>query len=352
MNYLNTSLNWEEFFIQEAVELEETMKLLDSTELEKSKLRICFENNLLEWAQYEKWTMAELGCSSLKMTVSDEDLEKYIQSAKMTKETYSNYDFWSEDLIPLFIWDNQLIILGLQFNEKLLMIENHIFILTPPHVLSYITIRLGNEIQTQSAPEKIKNQEDSKAMTTKSILDGVNIDISAPNISFDATEMTSMFGDASLSADRTSDTVVGPLINTPGESNPSASLWDFITERHQEYSFEVKKQYGAFVILKIDQFKTKVFKMDPDLARKGISSLIFEYNLTQSNAFKKVFESGKTESFSLNQLDMNLAKYTQACITPLKRGKATVGFFIGFKNDALSQDDKNLLDDLAREVAS
>ena len=47
MNYLNTSVNWEEFFIQEALELEEKMKHFDHQSLNKSKLLIAFENQIL-----------------------------------------------------------------------------------------------------------------------------------------------------------------------------------------------------------------------------------------------------------------------------------------------------------------
>jgi hypothetical protein len=331
MDDLNNSVNWEEFFIQEAVELEEKMKSLDVDSLNKSKLRLCLENNILEWPVYERWCMSRLGCSSLKMSVTDEDLEKFIDSAKMSQETYSNYDFWSEDLIPLMTWDNQIIILGIQYNEKLVAIENHIFILAPPHLLSSISLKLfdSNMIKNENSDEI---SEDSKSLT-ESNLDGINFDISAPQFKFDPNEMVS-------------------VISPSQAVEKKGAIWELISERHHEYNFEAKKQFDAFIILKIVQNKINVFKMDQELSKKGVSNMIFECNLDSSKPFKKVFDTGRTELFLLEELNMKLAPFKHLCITPLKIGKSTVGFFIGFKTENPSAQDKLLLEELANELAS
>ena len=129
-------------------------------------------------------------------------------------------------------------------------------------------------------------------------------------------------------------------------------IWEFISERHQEYSFEIKKQFDAFVVLKINSKKTQVFKMDADLGRQGVNHMIFEYNLEADGPFKNIFDSGRSDTFSMKQLDMYLGDFQQACITPLKRGNKTVGFFMGFKKGPMSQQDKVLLEELAEESAS
>ena len=142
MNYLNASVNWEEFFIQEALELEEKMKHFDHESLNKSKLLIALENNILEWSKYETWFCSQTGCSSFKVGTATDQLNNFVAASKQTYDTYSNHDFWNTNLIPLMIWDNQVFVLGINFPDQLMKIENHVFILTPPHILSFFADKI------------------------------------------------------------------------------------------------------------------------------------------------------------------------------------------------------------------
>ncbi len=316
MNYLNTTVNWEEFFIQEALELEEKMKNFDHSSLDKPKLLIALESNILKWTSYETWFCAETGCCSFKSSISEQEISHLIVSAKDSVDIYSNHGIWDEQLIPLMTWNDHIYVLGLHYPTKLMALKNHVFILTPPHILQLFSKNIFDQPELETEVES-----DSK---TYSILEGLDFNISAPSISFGKQDK--------------------------GESERTA-IWEFISERHEEFSFEAKKHFSAFMVLRIENSKTKVFKMDSDLEKDGINSLIFEYNLNDENPFKKVYQTGSSESFSLTQLGIGVNNFKYACITALKRGDTVVGFLVGFKAANLSEKDTTLLEDLAKESA-
>lgn len=390
MNGLNKSAlkttQWEEFFLQEALELEDKMKTLDVDSLNKSKLRICLEHRILDWNEYAQWYMSQKGCSSLKPNLGHEEISQLAGYAQKAEIEYSTYDFWGSDLIPLLNWDNKLIVIGLQYNEKLLAVGEHIFILSPPEILVSITRKIADQkILSRSAEEiPVDPVEISDA------LEGLNFNQAAPKISFTLIQPPSApVSDEPISivtepvaAMSTPTPVVSPIVPpqpaTPvatvapappvvavpeAPSSPSVfssaakpesvdKIWDFISERHQEYSFEVKKQFDAFLVLKVLNNKTNIFKMDPDLSRQNINPMIFEYNLELDGPFKSIYNSKRADVFSMQQLEIRLNDFKHAYIAPLIRGTHIVGFFVGFKKNALSQQDKNLLAELAVEAAS
>ncbi len=315
MNYLSTNVNWEEFFIQEALELEEKMKNFDHDSLNKPKLLIALESEILSWEKYEAWFCSETGCASFKVKTINHQLESLIAGAKAATEIYSNHEIWNSTLQPLLVWDNQVFVMGLSYPPKLMGIENHVFILTPPRVLAFFAEALSG--QKDAPMEEV-------SVSAESILEGIDFDIPAPKINF----------------------------NSGAENSDSkTNIWDFISERHDEYSFEAKKHFSAYMVLKVVNKKTKVFKMDSDLEKDGVNSSIFEYNLNEENPFQKVFNSGQSESFSLTQLGITIKNYKYACITALQRGDQVMGFLLGFKNQNLSEKDQVLLEDLAKESA-
>lgn len=351
MAYLNISAQWEQFFIQEAVELEEKMKSLDIDSLNKSKIRICLENNILNWPQFEKWMMSELGCCSLKSTIAEEEIQKFLGAAKQAQELYSSHDFWNEDLIPFIIWNDQLIVLGLQYNENLVAIDNHIFILAPPQILSDIVSRLADpEIKAESYA---LSEEASSGN-----LDGFDMNIAAPDISFKTSEILSMFPDPKAEVAAEKEFVFSSATATPTAKqsvksvSKDDSIWNMISDRHDEYTSEVKKQFDGFIVLQISQNKTEVFKMDTDLSKKALNPIIFQYGLDQDSPFKKVFESGVSAVFPVSQLNIKIGGFEHACITPLRRGPSIIGFFVGFKISAPSEAGRDLLEELAEETAS
>lgn len=92
--------------------------------------------------------------------------------------------------------------------------------------------------------------------------------------------------------------------------------------------------------------------MDPELAADNVNEQLFNYSLREENPFKRVYESGQYESFSISQLGLNLKNFKYACITALKSGKKVVGFLVGFKDKNLSEIDQLLLEELAKETAA
>ena len=340
MNQVSMNVKWEEHFISEAVELEEKMSSFDIESLSKSKIRLSLENNILSWDKYESWALQSYHCSSLKSNVQENILKNFAVNAQQAFDIYSNYDFWNEDLLPVLIWDNHLIVLGLQYNENLVKIENHIFILAKPEVLSYFSKLLFKSQNTEDELEKLERSYSQ----TVSRIEGLEIDAAPPPLDLNFTDIKF---DATATNFKNIKRVAEPIQDIAEATN----IWDFISERHDEYCFEAKKQFTAYVVLKVNDGKTEVFKMDPDLEKEQINEKLFEYKLTDQNPFAKVHDSGVSESFNANQLNLNLLNFKYVCITALKRDNKVVGFLVGFKSGNLSENDQVLLEDLAKEAA-
>ncbi len=370
MDYLKTNLKWEDFFATESAELQEKMQSLDMDTLSKSKLRLAVENNILDWNKYESWVLEHIGCASLKPDIPETVLESLAENLQNTLDAYSAFDCWSEDLLPVLMWDSQVIVFGLQYNEKLVSIPNHIFILAPPELLTLISKKISKDEEKPETESKTANE---KADATASGIEGLAFDLKP--LSFD-------FKDLSRSNTPSEQTNTAPLyieqthtkkidlgptdtntisatqftnsqITAEGTKTKSEKeIWEFINERHNEYSFEVKKQFTAYLVLKVDYDKTRVYKMDPDLAAENVNEQLFNYSLREENPFKRVFESGQYESFSVSQLGLNLKNFKYACITALICGKKVVGFLVGFKDKNLSEIDQMLLEELAKETAA
>jgi hypothetical protein len=341
MDYLKTNLKWEDFFVQESLELEEKMPSFDIDALSKSKLRISLENSILDWKKYESWTLENLGCASLKIEVNKSILKNFSANSKQAYSAYSNHMIWNEDLLPIFIWENQLVVFGLQYNENLVAIENHIFILAPPEVLTYFSKIIFDE----DGNHELEDMEKSHSRTASRIEGIEMLDIQPPSMDFKDLSL-----DTVVPAQRKAPaTELNQMANEPINE---VTIWDFITERHDEYSFEAKKHFSGYVVLKIENNKTKIFKMDPDLEKKHLDKKVFEYILTEGNPFYSVYNSGESESFSVSQLGLKLLNFKYVCITALKRGDKVVGFLVGFKDNNLSESDQALLEDLAKESAA
>ena len=378
MDYLKTNLKWEDFFTKESVELDEKMQSLDMESLSKSKLRLSLENNILDWHKYESWALENLGCASIKPDISSSVIESFSKNLQDTLETYSTHDCWGEDLMPIMTWDKQVIVFGLQYNENLIAIPNHIFILAPPQILTALAKKL---FKNEDAHEVTEKESKEKTELTASGIEGLSLE--TPPLTFDfkdlshkqdrsehtntkpiATELTGtkkivveQTSTKSMPTDHTSTFSMTQFTNSAIAADGTKiknekEIWEFINERHSEYIFEVKKQFTAYLVLKVDYDKTRVYKMDPDLAAENVNEQLFNYSLREENPFKRVFESGQYESFSVSQLGLSLKNFKYACITALKSGKKVVGFLVGFKDKNLSEIDQLLLEELAKETAA
>ncbi len=396
MDYLKTNIKWEDFFTRESAELEEKMQTLDMDSLSKSKIRLSLENNILNWQKYEAWALENIGCASVKSSMSESDLENLTKDLHSTLDKFSSFDFWGEDLAPVMMWESQLIIFGIQYNENLVSIPNHIFILAPPQIMNYITAKLTKSEGDSESADGVQTETQSGL----DALEGLALDVKP--LGFDFKSLSTPTAAAAPEIPKVPDIPSVPPIptipkipsipNIPAAQNlpkiPSLpdpvqeltttkkievettdadsampestqflpkeerQIWEFVNERHNEYSFEVKKQFTAYLVLKVDYDKTRVYKMDADLEKDNVNEQLFNYSLKEDNPFKRVFESGEYESFSVSQLGLNLRNFKYACITALKCGKKVVGFLVGFKDKNLSEIDQILLEELAKETAS
>ncbi len=299
---MNASLNWEEFFIQEALELEEKMTSLDLDSLNRSRLRISLEKNILDWNKYQAWIFSVSGIKCFNFCDDLEKITSLIPEAQTTFQSYSKHNFWNEDLIPVAVWDQHLIVFGLSYNSNLASIENCIFILATPSALSLLAQNLFGE---------------NTSITTNAVSE---LDFSSLKA-----------GNTKISEDE--------------------KIWDYLHERHEEYSFEVKKIFNAYAVLKIKDNKTALYKMDFELENSWTEKDKLQFDLSQTNPFSAVFKSGSSESFNINQLGFSIMHFKYVCITALKRGSETVGFLVGFKSSPLAETDQHLLEDLAKESA-
>lgn len=338
MSLVNTQLNWEEYYIQESLDLEEKMAFLDISQLNKSRIRIAFENNILSWENYITWYSQNLPCSLLEISNDNQFFDQLVKNSSDTIKIFSDFDSWSEDLLPLQKWNDSLIVLGVQFNEKLLELENVIFVAAHPELMT----RLHDEVmsrQTNSETSDLDQLEDLlNESVSKDLLDNINLEVEAPQINF-----------SQLSIDPSEKTNAEEFTNVTDIQN--IEFWEYVTDRHDEYSFEAKKQFDAYVVLKIAAGRTKVFKSDEDFFSSGVKEDQLVFDIKEDNPFHKVFYSEKSEVFNVSQLEKNLGNYKYMCVSALKRGSDVLGFLVGLKKTNLSEKDQNLLDDLAKESA-
>lgn len=342
MDYFKTDIRWEDEFVQEAIDLEEKLTHLDVESLGKSKLRLLFENKLLDWNKYQNWFCQNVGSSSFKNTVDNTQISHLKSHLKETYNSFSAYEFWNEDLIPAFTWEGHLYVLGLEYNPKLSEIQNHVFILTPPEILQ----TLAKEIFKDKSADDIDTTDTVSEDSSVDKIEGLDLNYKSPTaVDFKSIPLP---GTTDTTQKETQDSVKAPVTKAKDEE----SIWEFITERHDEISFEAKKQFSAYIVLKIKDNKTQVYKMDSELRKKNLNESIFSYSINDDNPFARVAKSGVSESFGLSQLNLNILDFKYACITALKVGKQTVGFLVGFKNSNLSDNDLSLLEELADESAA
>lgn len=334
MEYLDNKASWEEFFTKELEALQEKMPTFEVDSLSKSKLRLSLESKILDWKKYEEWAVETYGCSSIKDTLPETTLKTYSVSAQQAYTLYSSYNFWNQDLVPVFIWDNQLIVFGLQYSPALVKIPNHIFVLAPPRILSYFANLLMANKPSMSSFDDLND-----IFGESPVMDGLSDDVQPISIDF-----------KDLSSDNVTNYVPKPR-KAYGSKQSETEIWDLVGERYEEYCFESRKQFDAFLILRLNFDLTNMFKMDPDLEKKNINEKLFEYSIVRDEAFKSVVEHGKSVLVKSADLGLELLNYKNICITPIRRSKAIVGFFMGFKNNQISQEDAALLEELSKETA-
>jgi len=232
----------------------------------------------------------------------------------------------------MFIWENQLIVFGLQYNQALIKIPNHIFVLAPPRILSYFAnLLIGNK------PSMSSFDDLNEIFGVSPVRAGLSDDIPPFSIAF---------------KDLASQAITRGIPRGQTTAKPiETEIWDLVGERYEEYCDESKKQFDAFLILRLNFDLTQIFKMDPELEKKNINDKLFEYSTVRDEAFKQILKDGKSVTTTASDLGLDLLNYKNICITPITRSRAIVGFFMGFKNGQITATDTSLLEELSKETA-
>lgn len=335
MEYLDNKTSWEDVFTKELEALTKKMPTFDIESLSKSKLRLSLENKILDWKKYEEWIQTTYGCASIKENLPEQTLKSYSIAAQQAYALYSNYGFWSQDLLPAFIWENQLIVVGLQYHSNLQKIQNHIFVLAPPRIMNFFANLL---LQGKATTTELDSFNEFFGDQPAETLDGVS---SNTAISIDFKD---------LNSETVANIPRGPRKQFRSVKTET-EIWDLIHDRREEYFFESLKQYDAFMALRINFDNTHIFMMDPKLEKLTVNEKLFEYNINAKNAFHDVYTTGETVTLDTSQVGLQLLNYKYITITAVKRSKAVVGFFVGFKNKQPTGADMNFLEDLSRETA-
>ncbi len=271
--------SWEYFFNEEALKVEEVLSAGVNVDYEKSRLRIAFEKNILSWFAYKQWFLTHYHVPALRDDLGPSDIINLNSIYSKNHSLFNQYNFFNEDLIPLQIWDNKPIILGLNYNEKIKQIPDALFILCSPKVLNQITDE--------------------------------NYSLAAINTSLSE-----------------------------------------IDSNHDKYTELARKNFDAFVVLKIKDNKTEIFKMDEDLRKENINVQAFQYSLKETNAFSAALRSEQSQLLDLTSAPIKILDYTSAAITPLKRGKNVVGFLVGLKTSSMNTEDTIALELISERAAS
>ncbi len=336
MEYLDNKTSWEDVFTKEIEALTKKMPTFDIESLSKSKLRLALENKILDWKKYEAWIQTSYACASLKENLPEPTLKSYSIAAQQAYALYSSYGFWNQDLLPAFIWENQLVVVGLQYSPNLLKIQNHIFILAPPRIMNFFAnLLLQGKAVTNESDDFSEIFGDSAPSDS---LDGVG----------QSTAISIDFKD--LNSETVANISRGPRKQFR-TTKTETEIWDLIHDRREEYFFEAMKQFDAFLSLRINFDNTHIFMMDPNIEKMNINEKLFEYNIHTKNAFHEVFRTGESVTLESSQVGLQLLNYKYISIAAVKRSNTVVGFFVGLKNKQPTGVDMTLLEDLSRETA-
>lgn len=128
-------------------------------------------------------------------------------------------------------------------------------------------------------------------------------------------------------------------------------IWNNLAAHHDDYASAVRKQFDAYLVLRITPDETtEVYKMDEDLAKEEINFNVFKYDLKKANPFQNVYKKHFTETFNVNQLGLTILDFKYACVSVIKLGRKVVGFLVGFKTTHLSQEDISTLESISEKV--
>lgn len=322
---------WENEFKNALLSVEELLASGDISVAGKSKIRLALEYGYLSWDEYSAWCVANHNCALLKK-LNKKQIQQLKDMYHEQRPLLSHVQHLSDDLIAIDSWDGHPLVLGLEYNEEIFELQNSIFVLCHPDILTEL-------IQSE---ERIYNNDETYSRLSTS----------------DSLEMPA--GLFEMNEAQVSPLVQEDVIDrAPQEKNESTHLtgtshhniWQNIDSQHQSFSMQARKQFDAYLVLKVTSGqKTELYKMDEDLEKEDLHSKLFEYDLNQENPFKNVYNNQITETFNINQLGLSILDFKYACISALKLGPKVIGFLVGFKTTHLSQDDISTLESISEKA--
>lgn len=322
---------WENEFKNALLSVEELLASGDISVAGKSKIRLALEYGYLSWDEYSAWCVANHNCALLKK-LNKKQIQQLKDMYHEQRPLLSHVQHLSDDLIAIDSWDGHPLVLGLEYNEEIFELQNSIFVLCHPDILTEL-------IQSE---ERIYNNDETYSRLSTS----------------DSLEMPA--GLFEMNEAQASPLVQEDVIDSaPQERNESTHLtgtshhniWQNIDSQHQSFSMQARKQFDAYLVLKVTSGqKTELYKMDEDLEKEDLHSKLFEYDLNQENPFKNVYTNQITETFNINQLGLSILDFKYACISALKLGPKVIGFLVGFKTTHLSQDDISTLESISEKA--
>lgn len=291
--------NWELFFPDAILSVEELLNSGDPALLQKSKIKIALENQFLNWNDYKTWACQFYGVPVLEK-LDQTSIMKLRKQHLDCVEGYSQYSALNSELIPLQTWDGQLLIAGLEYSDKVLSLPNAVFVLCSPENLAFIS---NNPL--------------------RKVLEPI--------------------------AEAAQPVVLQPLPSENGMTNNH--VWQNLETNHSDFSEIARKKFDAYVVLRVTgKNTTELYKMDEDLEKEELDTAIFSYDLTAENPFTNVYKNHFTETFNINQLGLKILDFKYACISAIKLGPKVVGFLVGFKTTHLSQDDITTLESISEKA--
>lgn len=294
--------NWELFFPDAILSVEELLNSGDPALLQKSKIKIALENQFLNWNDYKTWASQYYGVPVLEK-LDQTSIMKLRKQHLDCVEGYSQYPAFNSELIPLQTWDGHLLIAGLEFSDKVLSLPNAIFVLCSPENLAFIS----------------------------------------------NTPVRKVLEPLAAASEVAQPIVLQPLVSENGMTNNH--VWQNLETNHGDFSEIARKKFDAYVVLRVTgKNTTELYKMDEDLEKEELDTAIFSYDLTAENPFTNVYKNHFTETFNINQLGLKILDFKYACISAIKLGPKVVGFLVGFKTTHLSQDDITTLESISEKA--
>lgn len=143
--------------------------------------------------------------------------------------------------------------------------------------------------------------------------------------------------------------VLEKLVDYQNNMYEIESAFSQFEQNHIENSSKARKFFDAYIVLKIENNKTFLHSADQDFLSENMSTDIFIFDLKKDNVFSQCDKTHSTTTIKLADLNIGgILDFNYASITPLKRGKITLGFLVGLKVSACEDEDIQTLESLSK----